>query len=55
MNDAVKFTIQRVADYERLIEQLKSKADNRTLTARRIIRIEQMREEASLRYLIKHG
>lgn len=50
MNDAVKYSICRACEQTRLIDLLK-KEPNRTLTARRMIMTELLKEEVSCAYL----
>lgn len=55
MNEAIKYTLCRACEHSRLLSLLESKEPKRTITARKIIMTELLKEEVSARYLMQHG
>jgi hypothetical protein len=55
MNEATKYTICRACEQTSIIDELFTKAPKKTETARKIIMTRLLREEQSLKYLVRHG
>jgi len=55
MNEATKYTICRACEQTSIIDELARKEPVRTLTARKLIMTRLLREELSLKYLVRHG